>query len=903
MSRERLVSLLRCPACHTDGPRPESEATLRCGTCDAAYAVVRGMPILDVTLDGDDPEASARELEARRFGTRAEFDRFLRLKARRPAVDAYAAWQPFNESTRAVLPLLPWLRELLEPGDVVVDLWPRSLWTAEVLAGLLPEQQIVAVMEGGVDVLGYRGVTYWLDEGDRADNLDILFHDASTAQPLRDGAAALVHGYDTLHRFPDAALLPEALRLAGPTGTAVFPHVHMANSQPDPFFERGGHQIDGATWQSHFDALADPAREMLVFSERSLFDAPAGARIELVDDADTPHYNGLILVTPRQHLERPGTACAGAPRAPDARVLVNPMLALGRMASVRPDAMQGGTAHLLRRHPLYAERIEAVLPHPLHATDRRLLHHAALGATVGELAERIGLDLTEAWQRLDDLEAHEVVQVRPVTGATARLQRYFSQQRAPVDQDLIQLWTRTCAQDAGRPVVRWPQDGSAFAYEDADLVARMAAGLLRDQGVEAGDAVVLESTPRPEVFFLIWGTWLLGATAVPIDAGLGDDARTRVLRRVGARRVWLAEELADLIGGAEPIADVATVSPPDRAAILFTSGSTGLPKGVQLAHGALARSAALVVETWGWTEEDRFLATGGFHTMSGLRNALIAVVSAGASVVLPPPEALGSPAGAIRVCEDERVTLLNTVPAFLSACLAAGPRALKRTQLRAILCTGAPLPADTARQIEEQSGVPVRDYYGLTETCGLCMADALPCGAALAVVDERGAEVADGEVGELVVHSANVMLGYLDAPEATQARVHDGWLWTGDRARRSAGGEVTLVGRLDRLIVDRHGENIQPEAVESALRACVGVDDAWVCAVPDRYGQPRIAAAVAMAAGDPRPGWQDALRRAVNGALSERHVPERLVATSSLPLNAAGKPDGRALRTLLESNA
>ena len=217
-----LLSFLACPSCRcrfvekvysTQGDRIIS-ATLTCPVCQIATPVVEGFPLFNEARPMGDIDQNfwLSQLEEKVTDPEGSYQDFLREKVSRGHSDAYAAFQPFNESTRALYPFIPLLRECLQPGDIILDTWCRTGWSGELLAGLFPEQRIVSIWEGNSNVLGYRGFAFWLGQGRRPENLDILFTHPDHALPIADNAVRIVHGLDSLHRYRHASYIPECLQ-------------------------------------------------------------------------------------------------------------------------------------------------------------------------------------------------------------------------------------------------------------------------------------------------------------------------------------------------------------------------------------------------------------------------------------------------------------------------------------------------------------------------------------------------------------------------------------------------------------------------------------------------------------------------------------------------------------------
>jgi len=904
--RERAL----CAGC--GGPL---DPRLTCAGCGRVAPETRGLAFLGGQAP---PPLEDRSTEGRQWAR----------KARRPAWDLYAAYDPFNEAQRALLPLIPRLRERLAPRDRILDLSCRTGWSGALLAGLFPDAEVLSGWIGPRDVLGVRGYAWWLSEDLRPDNWDVAFFDPLAALPFQDDSFALVYGHDLVHHADPERFLAECLRVAAPNAPLVFPHVHLADAEPDPWFAREGTLRTQRDYEQLFARVLGPGQQGWVLSEKALLSAAVGVDPHQV--VRRRHYNACLWVGPTAPAaSRP----ARRPRAQDDRVLLNPLARLDPatgQAGPDPQAMAGGAGEMLARHPAHAARLESP---PLDTVDRTLLFRAARFDTVAELAERAAIPVPEALERLQALERAELIRLAPVSAATARLQAYYRTQHVlplPGTDTLTRLWQTRVQAHGGEPLWVGARDGSVFSYADADLVVRMAATLLRRLGVGPGTRVLAQSGMHPELPLLFWATALLGASFVPVSDALGADRLAGVVAQVQPVLTLLADlsrwplppgaalgfgdadgplpSFAEACGACEPLGTLPPAAEDQEAAVLFTSASSGPPKGVRLSHGSLARSATALSDCFGLERSDRLLGTGGVHTMSGLRNACVAPLIEGASLLIPQDKDLASPAGVAGIAARWGATHVTTTPAWLAGCLRTGPRLKPLLQgLRAVLCTGAPLPRALRQGFTDAFGIAVLNYYGLTETGGICVgvrADQAqaqdpgigrPVGALVEVRDDSGRPVAPGSCGLLWVYTDNRALGYLgDLPLPVDAH---GWVRTGDRVRIGPEGWLALEGRADRLLLHHNGENIQPEEIEEALVEVGGFAQAYACSRRDGAGVDRIVALVA--GSSPPSGWS----QAVADRLSPAHVPERLVVVEALPLGPAGKVDPRAAQALLDQDS
>lgn len=889
-------------------------------------------------------EIDPKELTGRLFGQHAEYLSFLNTKRGRPVYDLYAAFQPFNESTQCLFPLVPLLREHLKPGDLILDLWCRTGWSGELLASLFPDQQVISLWEGASGLLGYKGFDFWLGTGVRRHNLDIVFHSPNNPLPFATGAFAVVHGLDTFHRYHHVPMISETFRVVATDGILLFPHNHLTNSQPEPYFDRGEDQLHSREYRRYFDRLLNQSdRRAYILSEKTLFDVEGEYRLK--DETDTKHYNACLLIAGHDQQNRLfRTPSKEFSDHANAHVIVNPLwnidLTKG-LAVPAPEVMDHGGETLFFRHPMYEARLERHSPIRLDEPDKLIVYWALRLKNVSEIAAALSLDPALVLQRLLRMESKELVQLQNVSQGMAQLQSFYSSQEVPpVGQNasLISLWKGTMALHQDRPFLIWPVDDSIFTYGDVDRIVRMTASYLTAHGVQPGDKVMIDAVSHPEFMFLFWGIVLLGAVAVPVNPEMRPAAYAAVLARTQPRIVFCDPSLRDAgpnefprisfavpedssafrgsfseqVADAEPRDEFQACDETAPAVVLFTSGSTGDPKGVVLSHGALFRTSRILDQAYGWKSEDCFLGGGSFHTMSGLRNPCIAVLHSGASVVIPGKENSQNPMSTMSLCLKHQVTILNVTPAFLAYWNAASRKSayFQSHGLRMVLTTGAALHPGHRQAFESLFRVPVFDYYGLTETTGACILETSeiknvaekgigkPRGCLVKIVGDSGDALPVGETGELAIYSENLMLGYLGEDALTRLRIRDGWLFTADLARINQDGCVVLGGRKDRMLVDKNGENFYPEEVEQALCASSDVMDAYVAQWRDEAEMDHIAALVQFRAEGDIPRLLAELRAAMSARIPVLHIPSLLLPVAEMPRGASGKVSVEAARQL-----
>ena len=302
-----MLRLLACPSCrigfdaviHAGEVERIDFGFLRCPRCAVVVPVLDGFVMFTEPLlhEGLATPSALRAMALRLFGDEPGFRAYQRDKRQRGVIESYAAFAPFNESTRSIEPILPLAVASMREGDVILDTWCRTGYSGEWLAGRFPRQRVVSLWEGNSSVLGYRGFRHLLGSGQRANNLDIVFCTLEKPLPFRDGAFGLVHAYDSLHRYGLSPFAGECLRVARDDAAILFPHLHLSNSEPEPFFERGCHQYHGRDYRAWLDQVAgNGQRRGWVMDEARVFNGPDVA--ELIDEPDTTHYNGMVVILP-----------------------------------------------------------------------------------------------------------------------------------------------------------------------------------------------------------------------------------------------------------------------------------------------------------------------------------------------------------------------------------------------------------------------------------------------------------------------------------------------------------------------------------------------------------------------------------------------------------------------------
>ena len=461
---------------------------------------------------------------------------------------------------------------------------------------------------------------------------------------------------------------------------------------------------------------------------------------------------------------------------------------------------------------------------------------------------------------------------------------------------LCARWARTWQSHGGRPVLHSDATGwvsaSELEHRTASVAARLAVG-----GVQPGDRVLISAEPSVDLVIAYVAALRLGAVVLPVNTGYRErelahvvtDGTPRVaivdrgdragwVRSAGGSAVVVVGPDVDLPDG--PPVDLDRAQYADPALLLYTSGTTGVPKGALLTHGNLLASAEAVRLAWRWTPDDRLvLALPLFH-LHGLGVGLNGSLAAGASIVL---RTRFDPADVVAAVADHRASLFFGVPTMYAR-MASGGRLDGLRPLRLCVSGSAPLPADLHRMVAAQGGQQVIERYGMTETVmnvsNPYVGERRPgtVGFPLPGVEVRLAETN----GEILLRGPNVFDGYWHRPDATTASFSDGWFRSGDVGAFDGDGYLRIVGRTKELIISG-GYNVYPREVEDVVREHPGVHDVAVVGVDDPdWGE----AVVAFFEGDADLADLHAFARS---RLATYKTPKRFHRLDALPRNALGK--------------
>jgi long-chain acyl-CoA synthetase len=469
-----------------------------------------------------------------------------------------------------------------------------------------------------------------------------------------------------------------------------------------------------------------------------------------------------------------------------------------------------------------------------------------------------------------------------------------------------------------RAALRVGDDTASYRTLDQDS-ARMA-GLLHDRGVKPGDRVAIMLPNAPEFAIAYFGVLRAGGIVVPMNPllksrevayYLGDSGARLMLAwpvfvdeaRTGANQAGADAVIIDpsgfdeLLASAPPAEDMIDRHDDDTAVILYTSGTTGKPKGAELTHANLTRNCDIVAnDLLRLTTDD--VIFGGlplFHAF-GQTCTLNAAVASGACLTLLPRFDADQ---TLQILVAHRVTVFAGVPTIFSRLLQPPDRdTYDVSRLRLSITGGAPMPVQVLRDFQAAFDCVVLEGYGLSETSPVASFNRPDAkrkpgsigtpiqGVQMRVLDDHGNEVPHGDTGEIVIRGHNVMKQYWQRPDATAAAISHGWFHTGDLGRVDHEGYFWIVGREKDVII-RGGYKVYPREIEDVLYEHPAVADAAVVGLPNPDLGEEVGAAVVLKPGAHATAAQ--LHDYVKRQVAAYKYPRKVWIVDALPTGPTGK--------------
>ena len=484
--------------------------------------------------------------------------------------------------------------------------------------------------------------------------------------------------------------------------------------------------------------------------------------------------------------------------------------------------------------------------------------------------------------------------------------------------NLSSALARTAADHGDKPAVRL--DDLVLTYAQLQDAADRTASLLSSLGVAPGDRVGIMLPNVPAFPIACYGALGAGATVVPMNPLLKNREVAYYLGDSGAKVLFAWHEAAPeaakgaagtgvqvievdepdmhtLLARLSPVATRADLAAGDNAVILYTSGTTGRPKGAELTHANLTRNAELAAaEMLTASPADVTMGCLPLFHVFGLTAGLNATIVAGATLTLLPRFDAGK---ALQVIGRDRVTIFEGVPTMYAAMLHHRDHASADTSsLRTCISGGAAMPIEIMRGFEQTFGCMILEAYGLSETSPIASFNhpdrerkpgsiGTPAeGVEMRVVDGDGKELPTGQVGELAIRGHNVMRGYWGKPDATAEAIPDGWFRTGDLATVDGDGYFFIVGRQKDLII-RGGYNVYPREIEDALHEHQAVAEVAVIGIPHAELGEEVGAAVVLKPGTTATAAE--LRAFTRERVAAYKYPRHVWFVRTLPKGPTGK--------------
>lgn len=466
------------------------------------------------------------------------------------------------------------------------------------------------------------------------------------------------------------------------------------------------------------------------------------------------------------------------------------------------------------------------------------------------------------------------------------------------------------------------QDDRRWSYAQLDAAMQAWAGLLRSAGVRPGDRVAALAPPCPQLVAAMLGTYALGAIWVPINTRYRAAEVGHILSDAAPSLLLLDPELAQAVPArcqvpvrsldAPPpgVCEAATVSDDAAAMLIYTSGTTGLSKGATLSHAAVVDGIAALTGLWGWTEHDVLSLQLPLFHVHGLCIGVHGALLAGMSMLVHPRF---SAEAVVADTRDRGATVFMGVPTMYTRLLAhlrAHPddaAALRNARL--FTAGSAALPAADLEAFEQLTGHRILERYGMSETL-ITFSNPLEGerrpgsvgrevpGVRSRVVDDAGAQVDAGEIGELQVQTPAMMSGYWRNAEATEASFDGPWFRTGDVVVRDDDGYLRIVGRKSVDIIKSGGFKISAREIEEVLLMHPAVAEAAVVGLPDATWGERIEAVVVL--GEALEDADRVLIAHAAATLADYKKPRAVHVVNALPRNALGKLQKVALKAQLQ---
>lgn len=472
---------------------------------------------------------------------------------------------------------------------------------------------------------------------------------------------------------------------------------------------------------------------------------------------------------------------------------------------------------------------------------------------------------------------------------------------------------------------------STVSYKDLDLITNQIANGLKELGLKEGDKISIMLPNSPEYVYLFLGAPKLGVTVVPINTALKQEECAYIIDNSDSCAIVISSNHKNLIKNIKLQSDklkfifileedeleeelrrdgwdnfsrllkaskeeIDFSLPESLLSIVYTSGTTGKPKGVMLTQSNYFYDSEQIASTFGMVEEERAMCILPLFHVNGQVVTILTPLQVGASLILTTGF---SPKTFFADLARHKATTFSGVPTVYSILLNLPEREkYDLSNLRLCICGAAPMPVELFHQFEKAFNTVIIEGYGLSE--GTCASTANPVngerkigsiglalsGQEIKIFDDQDKEVGIGEVGEIVIRGSNVMLGYYKNEQATAETLRSGWLHTGDLGKVDSEGYFYIVGRKKEMII-RGGENIYPKEIEEVLYLNSNIQEAAVVGLPDNIWGEEVVAAIILKDGVNIDS--DGIISFCKTHLADYKCPRKVFFCSSFPKTATGK--------------
>jgi len=444
------------------------------------------------------------------------------------------------------------------------------------------------------------------------------------------------------------------------------------------------------------------------------------------------------------------------------------------------------------------------------------------------------------------------------------------------------------------------ETGERLTYADLESRAQRAANALLDRGIAAGDRFGILGENRVEFIALFFGGMKIGAIVVPLSTRATDHEREQIAIDCGMKEVVpldLVERQAPRLSNGGRGARRSTMDPESTACLLYTSGTTGKPKGVMIPRRQLFWNGYNTVVNWGLREDDVSPLYTPIYHAGGIAAFMIPIFTVGGTMILHRSFNVSEVWQSI---EREKCTVVLGVPTIWKMLMEAPEFATANLEhVRWFISGGAPLPHYIIEAFQKR-GVVFKQGYGMTEVGVNCFTMTVEesyrkpgsIGRPMMFTEVRLANM-DGEIGEMEIRGPHVSKGYWNNKEATSASYgEDGWFKTGDLARRDEDGFFYIAGRRKEMFISG-GVNVYPAEIEAELVTHPAVNDAAVISVADeKWGEVGVAFVVGTAS-------EDELASHLTLRIAKYKVPRKFVFVDALPRTPYGKVEKEKLRGMV----